>query len=185
MLKNKISKSEDLIIRAFVKMLKETSFESIKVVELCEKAQVTKVTFYNHFKTKKELLNVLMAYLENGTIEIFKEIFKSKNIEHPTVKDLINAVLDIYFKNEDLIISILKNDAEHTLYKELNVLTLNSIKNAFEYFEIIDKNQVPVELVASFYSGGISNMLYTMSKGETKISQETKRDYINTYINKK
>ena len=54
------SKTELAIANAFIDLLKIKTFEDIQIKEICKKAKVTKVTFYNHFSNKLNLLNKIM-----------------------------------------------------------------------------------------------------------------------------
>ncbi|MGN1278512.1 MAG: TetR/AcrR family transcriptional regulator [Candidatus Onthovivens sp.] len=55
-----LSKTELAIPNAFIDLLKVKAFEDIHINEICKKAKVTKVTFYNHFSNKLNLLNKIM-----------------------------------------------------------------------------------------------------------------------------
>ena len=54
------SKTELAIANAFIDLLKVKTFEDIHINEICKKAKVTKVTFYNHFSNKQYLLNKIV-----------------------------------------------------------------------------------------------------------------------------
>ena len=54
------SKTELAIANAFIDLLKIKTFEDIHINEICKKAKVTKVTFYNHFSNKQYLLNKIV-----------------------------------------------------------------------------------------------------------------------------
>lgn len=51
----------DTLIEAFVELLSEKTFDSITVVELCEKARTRTATFYNHFSDKYDFFAFMIA----------------------------------------------------------------------------------------------------------------------------
>ncbi|MCR5032338.1 MAG: TetR/AcrR family transcriptional regulator [Lachnospiraceae bacterium] len=66
----KLTKSQRRIVDTFLKMRKKKDLEAIKVVELCEKADVNKSTFYSYFHDIYDLSDRLQ-------MEVFKRIIAS------------------------------------------------------------------------------------------------------------
>ena len=55
----RISKSKRALREALIALLEERGFDAITVNDLCERADLTRGTFYNHFSDKENLLAVL------------------------------------------------------------------------------------------------------------------------------
>lgn len=51
------------IIRAFIKLARNRSFESITVQDILDEALVSRYTFYKHFKDKYEIAEILQQWL--------------------------------------------------------------------------------------------------------------------------
>lgn len=51
----------DALIEAFIQLLSEKPFDSITVVELCNKARTRTATFYNHFSDKYDFFTFMIA----------------------------------------------------------------------------------------------------------------------------
>ena len=49
---------------ALIQLLETTDYDEIKVIDICKKAMISKVTFYNNFKNKSELLNHILLEFE-------------------------------------------------------------------------------------------------------------------------
>ena len=100
-------KTEELIINSFLDCINHTSFEETTVSMICEKARISRHSFYTHYVDKYALLEKLYKNLEdrfNGTIK--EEILnhaKAKNF-YPACR---RAVTD-FIENKDLIILLLK-----------------------------------------------------------------------------
>lgn len=58
-----IEESKALIAEAFMRLLKTRSYESMSVSMIAAEAGVGRNTFYNHFKTKDELVNHILERL--------------------------------------------------------------------------------------------------------------------------
>ena len=67
-LKNNLrkNKTNELLSKALIELLKEKSFEDIKLNEICDKALVHKTTFYNHFQDKYELLYYVVKNIQKN-----------------------------------------------------------------------------------------------------------------------
>ena len=57
----RISKSKRALREALIALLEERGFDAITVNDLCERADLTRGTFYNHFSDKENLEDEVMA----------------------------------------------------------------------------------------------------------------------------
>jgi AcrR family transcriptional regulator len=70
----RIVRTRNLIINAFLKLIKEKAFESISVKDITELATINRATFYRHFLDKYALLDkVLIKMMENKGFEKIKD----------------------------------------------------------------------------------------------------------------
>lgn len=58
---------------AYLELLSNSSPKKIKITEICQRANISRPTFYNHYQTKDE---VLLAYLDEILDEMFIEFRK-------------------------------------------------------------------------------------------------------------
>lgn len=78
----RISRSRKAMRRAFIELTNERGREGFTVNDLCERADVNRGTFYNHFKDKDELERTLQEEFMRGL-----EVFRS-NMQKMTLLDL-------------------------------------------------------------------------------------------------
>lgn len=56
-------RTRSLLVKALLELLEEQSFQSISVVDICNRAMVHRTTFYTHFEDKQALLNYTIQSL--------------------------------------------------------------------------------------------------------------------------
>lgn len=65
-----IEKTRQAIVNAYLVLIQELPSKAIKICAICDRANVSRPTFYNHFQTKDE---ILLTYLDNILDEMFIE----------------------------------------------------------------------------------------------------------------
>ena len=86
----RVKRTRNLILQAFSELLAEKGFESISVLDVTEKAQVNRATFYDHFVDKYKLLDYWISQV------FMQEIDKRMlNACHYTPQNLRNLILAV------------------------------------------------------------------------------------------
>ena len=73
----RIVKTKANLYRGLMELMKDQTFEEIKVSDICNKSMINRSTFYDHFNDKYELLQSLMEDLKEELeekIKVEKEI---------------------------------------------------------------------------------------------------------------
>lgn len=73
------NKTKKLLKEALISLLEVKSLDNITVKEICEKANINRVTFYDHYFDKEELHNEIIFDIEN---DIVKEFKKDNSLHH-------------------------------------------------------------------------------------------------------
>lgn len=151
----RIIKTKKSIYDALKELMYEKSFEEIRVSEICEKALINRSTFYAHFEDKYDLLDNLVKDLN----EEFEVAIKMRG----TFKDLRE-----YYERQ-LIIVLDYIDTNKEIYQKManknrNSVAMNMIydtlKKAFaDRTKEIYKGSVPVDVITTYFIGGIFNLL--------------------------
>lgn len=144
---------------ALIQLLETTDYDEIKVIDICKKAMISKVTFYNNFKNKSELLNHILLEFEEkikNDIEKVAPAFQSQ-------KDMILGIVRIAYKNvlKNKVIfgKILSNHQTSSVIIELRNFICQEIIKHGDLLISDDKSSVPKEYFAAFYSGAITSIL--------------------------
>ena len=100
----KSSKIKLDILNATTQLLGKKSFNSLYVDDICEKAGVSKVTFFKYFPQKDD---VLLYYLRIWCLERTIELYHKPKEGLAGIYHLVEKLADTYERNPGLILSLL------------------------------------------------------------------------------
>ena len=105
----RVIKTKNLIYSTLIELMKEKSFEEIKVSDICEKALINRSTFYAHYEDKYELL---VEFLNDLKEEFKNQLDKnSKNLNNREYYiELIKLFLEHVESKKEIYNSILINN---------------------------------------------------------------------------
>ena len=135
--------SRDYIIEAFFILLKNNKIDDISIAQICDKAGVSRVTFYRNFKDKKEIIE---GYFTSSIQKFIKEM----GLRHRTNNYYDIAYQTFYFlKQEKENIKAIYNN--NLSYMYLDLLNNNLVKNFIN-------DGYGTKLNAYIYSGALYNI---------------------------
>jgi len=160
-------RTRKLLRVALTELLKEKTFDKISVNEIAIKADVSRITFYKHYRDKYDILRDMMMYVNNM---MYKDTVDLGKLDNQTDEGLIEY--SIGFLRKSYTEHIIKTDLFCLLLATddavVNVIVRNSIQSIMTtLIETLSKDFVlkyPMETVSSFLVGGIANIL--ISKGK-------------------
>ncbi|MDF2942947.1 MAG: hypothetical protein K0S01_1805 [Herbinix sp.] len=157
-----IPNARERILNAAVKIFAERSYEGSRIDEIAKEAQVPKSLIYYHFKSKEEILQVL---IDNFIKEYMSLI--SENIEEDQqekAQELPGRMKDMYYefgmKNADLVRVILidslkKSNEKPVLFQIVEAMIAKEAENTKDF----DIN-VQERRIAEFFTSFIPNYAY-------------------------
>lgn len=169
----RIVKTKNSLYYALIELLKEKTFEEIKVSNICEKALINRSTFYSHYNDKYELFVDLINTLKDSLKTELKEI------EEDNLKDYYLKMIKVFLNHiegkEDIYKSILVNNRSSiiidmiydTIKEDINERTNNNDKG------------VPNDVFTSYYLGGVVNIVIEWFKNNKKYSKEQMIEYLD------
>ncbi|MBB6731041.1 TetR/AcrR family transcriptional regulator [Cohnella zeiphila] len=172
----RVRRTRKLLWEALLALLQSRSFESLTIQEICDQAMVHRTTFYKHFEDKFSLLSY-------GLTEI-REMLAARSYEdrilHPmlTFERLgqplpLEAVLRSQPEN-GFLINMMQKHACDSLMKDLEEAERNGARF-----------RIPLEALASFYSGAVSSLAtWWVLSGKEIPAQEVDR-YLQSMINRR
>lgn len=98
----RVEKTIRSIRNALLELLRDKEFDRITVKEICERAEISRITFYNYFKDKYDLMNDMFQLLETKSTAYFLELEKANNPDNdPAIgfHNLLSAIFDASQEN--------------------------------------------------------------------------------------
>lgn len=160
----KKASAKDTFISTLEHLLQKKSFQKISVNELCETSGLSRSAFYANFEDKYQLLS---CCLENITSELDQQIA----LQSP--ENFFVITLDSIQKNSNFYYNAFRAEIDEEvteiLYRFFNrhlmdFLTMRSAKG--------QSLPGPIEIVSSFYVGGLLTSTLTWIKSGYKIPKE-------------
>ena len=166
----RVIKTRKLIYQTLLELMKEKTFEEIKVSDICSKAMINRSTFYAHYEDKYELL---VDFLSNLKEEFAHELNESCK-ENLSIREyyirLISLFLDHIDSKRDVYTAIMVNNRSSIMMDILLSVVNDDILNRFKKTDINLK--VPTEVISKFYLGGVINIGMEWLSNSSKYTKE-------------
>lgn len=157
----RIIRTETRLKEAFLDLIATEDFTTITVLNLCKKALVNRITFYQHYKDKYDLLNDIFKDMQNEAIENLPKRESINNLEknpYKTVSNYLYYFVEAMSKRINLVVSIARHHSEYIYFAFANffegrfkeMVENSGIKKTLKY----DMNQT-----IAFVSGGVMSFI--------------------------
>ena len=142
------------ISRALIDLLLEKNFDSITIVDICNKALVTRATFYKYFEDKYHLISCI--------IDDYKDKIINEKLEHYNYTDpehlfmyLAQISIDLIEKNRSFLQKIYSNCNNPKLREQIISIIEYNLHEFLKRQKPNIEFCVPTKIVSKFYSSGI------------------------------
>ncbi len=88
----RIIKTKKALQNALISLLEEKEFEAVKTTEICERAEISRNTFYSYYPDKYGLLTDCFKWYEEEFLDSFEKRQKENNSGHDIRQGYINLV---------------------------------------------------------------------------------------------
>lgn len=153
----RIIKTKNNLYRGLLELMKDKTFEEIKVSEICNQSLVNRSTFYDHFTDKYELLQSLIEDLKNELTECLVVSIKSDELKDYYM-ELIKVLLEHIDKNKDIYSSVIKINSNSIARDMMTNSILDSVSKEIDE-NFTNNSKVPTKLIVLFYTSGIINVI--------------------------
>ena len=175
----RVIKTRNNLFNSLATLMKDKSFEEIKVSDICNEALINRSTFYSHYQDKYELLidfiNTLKTHLE----------------ESLSTNENISCTKDYYLKLTELLLKHI--DEKKTIYKLIIQNNKNSIlmdilldvvgKDINNHLKKdINNSKVPTDVISTFYLGAFVSLGIEWLNYDNKYTIEDIINYLNELI---
>jgi len=93
----RVLKPKKNIKNTLIALIKEQSFDSISVVDICEKALTSRITFYSYYENKQALIEEILEDYMQATKDTFYRLQSQTSQEknpQQEYENLLNAILE-------------------------------------------------------------------------------------------
>lgn len=176
----RIIKTKKSIYEAFIKLLEKSSFEDLKVSDICKLAMINRSTFYSHFDDKYVLLNSFINDLKDNLRE---ELNKNINITNSKeyYMEIIKLLLEHIDSKKDIYKTLMLNNknsiAIDMIYNTLKEDILSKMNNSMN-----NETKIPNEFIYNFYIGATLNVIMKWISDDSLYSKEDIVKYLDILI---
>ncbi len=176
----RIVKTQKAIYNALLELMKDKSFESIKVSDICATALVNRSTFYAHYEDKYELLVDFVDTLKSAlaeTLEQNENIFNTREYYIEMIRLLLEHMED----KKDVYYSMLLNN-RGSITSDITIDTLSKdIKKRLQKEPKV-KSNVPSEIISVFYLGAVAGVVIKWLMSPKDYTKQEIIDYLDVLI---
>ena len=147
---NRKHSTKDYITIALYYLMSKKDYESTTVTDICNKARVSRMSFYRYFNNKED---IFINYCDERFEEFFTEI-KEKQIND--IKSFLIEIF-LFLKRYARQVSVLKKAHKENLIIEK--FTDYGTYLAKHMNIMIDNSPIANRILAAFLAGGIANIL--------------------------
>lgn len=159
----RVRKTQEVLKKSLIKLMKDKSINSITVKELCEKADINRGTFYLHYKDVFHMLEEI----EKELFKEFQEMILSHEISPDNIqtKPILKDIFTFIAQNSDFCMVVLCESGDMDFVKK--IVSLIYDKGYSDWSSIFKKNDK--DLFDKYYSfilyGAIGLIDYWLKNG--------------------
>lgn len=176
----RIVKPKKSLYEGLLIMMKDTSFEDIKVSDICNVSLVNRSTFYDHFSDKYELLISLIHDLEE---ELSEKLATNQVLT--SAKDYYMSMIATLFQhisdNVEIYSSIIKNNNNGIASDMFRDAILNDVKKSLDNSSM-GNLEVPVDIISTFYVSAVINVCIEYVRDPKKYTMEEILRYLDCLV---
>ena len=171
-------RSQKRLSSALLVLLKEKEIEKISVKEIAALAEVSPLTFYNHFRNKLDLLDYCFYDHLQPILSSPPSLIKGASDAEEALERIVRAFVHFVFENLDVLRNLVQNDSSRTIY-----WAMTKVDNAI-FQDLRAKNghlfryaNLPDRVVDTFFAGGLTYLIYELIRTEAGYTEEEATAY--------
>jgi len=192
----RIQRTKQALRSALLELIKEKGFDAVSVEEITERANLGRATFYLHYKDKEDLLLDEFREIASNRVEILSEIPVSiwkSNKDNLELADGRSAVMPLLLvfehaaQNAELYRILLRGDSSQRIGGQIRQIIADSMHAIFQTRMQSDPStapmEVPIELLASYFSGALMGSLnWWLEQGTSPQPEEMARMFQHLFF---
>ena len=166
----RILRTQEQFQNALLELLETKELKVITVKEICDKANMSRNAFYQHYGYKEDLYDQMVAKATERIRESLTPIIPDiSKLEQDTIPLYAKGIIDAVTEVHDLIYVMLKSDDGMFMRQLTDLIFGQFLTNALPFFNIEDSEEL--RLYYEFLSAGISAFIIKWILDD-KVSEE-------------
>jgi AcrR family transcriptional regulator len=173
-------KSLDAIYNAFRKVISEKDYESITIQDIIDNANISRSTFYAHFKQKDDVLDGICVSIFDHVFSTSLHKEKDHDFSNSSIFDYKHLITHIFYHFLDekyLIHAILSSQGKNLFIKNLRE-KIQGLSEACVSSKLLYKDEVPENLQVYQLTESFIGLLTYFVMVDENISPEQMTEYL-------
>ena len=177
----RVVKTQNTLYTTLLELMKEKSFEEIKVSDICSHALINRSTFYAHYNDKYELLADAIDDLKNSLI---MELNKNKSISNTKeyYLEMIRLFLNNIEEKKDIYLAVMINNRNSIIVYIIYDVLDHDVTNRLKESKDKNDNSVPINIAAKFYLGAVFNVGIEWLRNDSRYTKDDIINYLDLLI---
>ncbi len=176
----RVLRSKRDLSEALVALLDEKPYNSISVKDICEKAMISKLCFYNNFLNKDNLMIYLFKKATNDSLNKMGKVLTRNKDGHLKYEDIILKLIQMFYDEKGIFRKVISSDKSKCLFNIIKNYIKETIPSLLSYSISQSLDYIPNEVVIDFFSSALTGILYNMSEDNDFTKNKNIADYIGT-----
>lgn len=177
----RVIKTRKNLYESLISLLKEKTFEEIKVSDICNQALINRSTFYAHYNDKYELFADLIENLKSSlAYELSLNTHISNSKEY--YLEMLRIFLDHVDKEKNVYLAIMVHNRNSVIIDMVYSTLNDDIKKRIEMDHPKSGKTIPSDIIAKFYLGAVFNVGTEWLRNHNHYSKQEILEYLEALI---
>lgn len=177
----RVIKTRKNLYESLISLLKEKTFEEIKVSDICNQALINRSTFYAHYNDKYELFADLIENLKSSlAYELSLNTHISNSKEY--YLEMLRIFLDHVDKEKNVYLAIMIHNRNSVIIDMVYSTLNDDIKKRIEMDHPKSGKTIPSDIIAKFYLGAVFNVGTEWLRNHNHYSKQEILEYLEALI---
>lgn len=136
-----------MILDAFAALTRTTPYGEITILRIVQEADVSRQTFYRHFRSKDEILAAMLQRIADGVTE------RLQSLQQPTRREIFATYLSFWRENADFLRIVCEGHVESWLIARYGEIMREKLDILRPHFAALSEREF--DLMKSFLIGGL------------------------------
>lgn len=148
-LNQRVAITKRLLKEAICRLLKQKELKKITITELCEEAEINRITFYRHYETPRDVLEEVCRDMFE---ELRNELKPPKSL--PDLERYIEDMCDYLYKRSDTVMLLLHCSSDMDAFEFIKEMYRFVIDEYSNLPELQEYDADSIRLMTTYLGGG-------------------------------